>query len=354
VPGAETLARSGRLVFGTVESWLIWNLTGSKVHATDYTNASRTMLFNLDSLSWDDELRQTLGIPASMLPEIKPSSHIFGEVAEGIPGLEGLAGIPIAGAAGDQHSALFGSACFTPGQAKNTYGTGCFLLMNTGEKRIRSSSNLLSTIAWGIGDTVEYALEGSLFNAGSIIQWLRDELQMISTAAQCDELAETVSDSNGLYFVPAFTGLGAPHWDMYARGTMVGLTRGVTKAHIARATLESIAFGVNDLILAMKADTGLTLPELRVDGGACVSNVMMQFQSDLLNIPVNRPRNIETTALGAAFLAGLATGYWHSKEDILSIWRSEREFFPQMPQSRRDALISDWARAVKRSLKWAE
>jgi len=353
VPGAEALARSGRLLFGTVESWIIWNLTGGKVHATDYTNASRTMLFDIDRLCWDDELLQILGVPASMLPEVRPSSYMFGEVAVGVPGLASLAGVPIAGAAGDQHAALFGSACFTPGQAKNTYGTGCFLLMNTGSKRIHSKSRLLSTIAWGAGGTVEYALEGSLFNAGSVIQWLRDDLHLISSAPECDKLAETVSDSNGVYFVPAFTGLGAPHWDMYARGTMVGLTRGVNRAHIARAALESIAFGVNDLISAMKSDTGLTLPELRVDGGASVSNVLMQFQADLLGITVNRPRNTETTALGVAFLAGLATGFWSSREDILSIWRSERQFSPRMGETGREAHISNWARAVNRSLQWA-
>ncbi|MCL1835110.1 MAG: glycerol kinase GlpK [Oscillospiraceae bacterium] len=354
VPGAGSLAASGRLAFGTVETWLIWRLTAGKVHATDHTNASRTMLLDLDKLCWDEGLTGRLGVPGSMLPEIKPSSHVYGEVAEGVPGAGALAGIPIAGAAGDQHAALFGSACFTPGQAKNTYGTGCFLLMNTGAERARSKARLLSTVAWSVGDTVEYALEGSLFNAGSAIQWLRDDLGIISTASECDELAESVGDNGGVYFVPAFTGLGAPYWDMYARGAIVGLTRGATRAHIARATLESIAYGVGDLVSAMVADTGLTLPELRVDGGASVSDFLMQFQADLLGTPINRPRNTETTALGAAYLAGLATGFWRDKEELRSIWSSERVFLPQMARAERDGLVRNWKRAVEKSLGWDE
>lgn len=354
VSGARELAQQGRLLFGTVETWLIWNLTGGSVHVTDYSNASRTMLFDVDKLCWDKELCEKLDIPMSILPEPVPSSKVYGRVSKGILGLEFLEGIPICGAIGDQPAALFGQGCFEPGQAKNTYGTGCFLLMNTGKTRVKSKNNLLTGVAWGIGDKVEYAIEGSAFNAGSVIKWLRDELHMIDNAKRCDELAESVPDANGIYFVPAFTGLGAPYWDMYARGTIVGITRGVNRAHVARSVLEAITYQMTDLLEAMKSDSGIDFTELRVDGGASVSDIMLQIQADMIRCNVNRPVNVETTALGAAYLAGLAVGVWESKEDIQNNRRVERVFEPKMSMERRNELYDGWKRAVECSKGWAK
>ena len=351
---ARKLAKKGNLLFGTIETWLIWKLTGGKAHVTDYSNAWRTMLFDVDKLCWDEYICEKLGIPMSILPEVVQSSQVYGEVTSGIPGLESLAGIPIAGAIGDQQSALFGQACFRPGQAKNTYGTGCFLLMNTGGKRVKSENNLLTGIAWGIDGRVEYCIEGSAFNAGSVIQWLRDELKMIKTASECDRLAETVPDANGVYFVPAFTGLGAPYWDMYARGTIVGITRGVNQQHFARAVLESIAFQMTDLLEAMRADADIELTELRVDGGASVSNIMMQIQANMIETTVNRPKVVETTALGAAYCAGLAVGFWSGRAEIEGIREVSREFVPQLRKEERDSIYAGWKKAVERSRKWAE
>ena len=352
VPAARQLADEGKLLFGTVETWLIWNLTGGKAHVTDYSNASRTMLFDVDKLCWDEYLCEKMGIPMSILPDAVPSSMHYGDVAGGILGLEALAGVPICGAIGDQPAALFGQGCFKPGQAKNTYGTGCFLLMNTGETRVESNSNLLSGVAWGIGDRVEYALEGSAFNAGSVIKWLRDELHMVDTARRCDELAETVENANGIYLVPAFTGLGAPYWDMYARGCIVGLTRGVNRAHFCRAVLESITYQMTDLLEAMTDDSGIELSELRVDGGASVSNIMMQIQADMIRTKVNRPKTVETTALGAAYLAGLCVGYWKDMADIENNREVDTEFVPQMDKAERDRLYKGWKRAVERAKNW--
>ena len=351
VPGARALAEADQLLFGTVETWLIWNLTGGRVHITDYSNASRTMLFDVDNLCWDEKMCEYLNIPMSILPEVKPSSMVYGKVAGGIIGLEGLEGIPIAGAIGDQPAALFGQACFEPGQAKNTYGTGCFLLMNTGEKRVKSKNNLLTGVAWGIGDKVEYAIEGSAFNAGSVIKWLRDELHMIDNAKRCDELAESVPDANGIYFVPAFTGLGAPYWDMYARGCIVGLTRGVNRAHIARSVLEAIAYQMTDLLEAMEDDSGITFTELRVDGGASVSDILLQIQSDMIRTIVDRPKTVETTALGAAFLAGLAVGTWSSPAD-LPVAEGAAVFSPAMEPETRRRLIRGWRRALEKARAW--
>ena len=354
VPEARKLADEGRLLFGTVETWIIWNLTGGSVHVTDYSNASRTMLFDVDNLCWDKFLCEKLGIPMSILPEPVPSSKIYGRVSKGILGLESLEGIPICGAIGDQPAALFGQGCFEAGQAKNTYGTGCFLLMNTGETRVKSKNNLLTGVAWGIGDKVEYAIEGSAFNAGSVIKWLRDELHMIDTAKRCDELAESVPDSNGIYFVPAFTGLGAPYWDMYARGTMVGMTRGVNRAHIARSVLEAITYQMTDLLEAMKSDSGINFTELRVDGGASVSDIMLQIQADMIRCNVNRPKNVETTALGAAYLAGLAVGLWKSMDEIQHNRVVERVFVPEMDEAKRDELYAGWKKAVECAKGWAK
>ena len=354
VAGARELAEQGRLLFGTVETWIIWNLTGGSVHVTDYSNASRTMLFDVDKLCWDEYLCEKLGIPMSILPEPAPSSKIYGRVAKGILGLEFLEGIPICGAVGDQPAALFGQCCFEPGQAKNTYGTGCFLLMNTGEKRVKSKNNLLTGVAWGIGNKVEYAIEGSAFNAGSVIKWLRDEVHLIDNARRCDELAESVPDANGIYFVPAFTGLGAPYWDMYARGCIVGLTRGINRAHIARSVLEAITYQMTDLLEAMKSDSGIDFTELRVDGGASESDIMLQIQADMIRCSVNRPKTVETTALGAAYLAGLAVGFWKDKEEIQNNRAVERVFTPQMSQERRDELYSGWKKAVECSKGWAK
>lgn len=351
VDGARQKAENGDLLFGTVDTWLIWNLTNGKVHVTDYSNACRTMLFDIDKLCWDPFLCEKMGIPMSMLPEVKPSSCIYGNVAK-ITGIEDIEGVPIAGAIGDQPGALFGQGCFKEGQAKNTYGTGCFLLMNTGSKRVNSQSNLLSGIAWGIDNKITYALEGSAFNAGSVIKWLRDEVELIHSAPECDELAEEVPDSDGLYFVPAFTGLGAPYWDMYARGTMIGLTRSVNRKHICRAVLESITYQMTDLLEAMISDSGIMLKDLRVDGGASVSNIMMQIQADMTGVTVNRPKNIETTALGAAYCAGLATGLWSGTDEIEENRQVDKLFIPSMEISVRNKKYADWKRAVERSRNW--
>lgn len=351
VEGAREKAENGDLLFGTVDTWLIWNLTDGEVHVTDYSNACRTMLFDIDKLCWDPYLCEVMGIPMNMLPEVKPSSCIYGEVAK-ITGIEDIKGVPIAGAIGDQPGALFGQGCFKSGQAKNTYGTGCFLLMNTGDKRVNSKSNLLSGIAWGVDDKITYSLEGSAFNAGSVIKWLRDELELIQSAPECDKFAEMVEDSNGLYFVPAFTGLGAPYWDMYARGIMIGLTRGVNKKHICRAVLESITYQMTDLLEAMMGDSGIVLKDLRVDGGASVSDVMMQMQADITGVNVNRPKNVETTALGAAYCAGLATGVWENFEEIEKNRAVEKIFIPSMETTLRNKKYSDWKRAVERSRNW--
>ncbi len=352
VPDARMLANKGDLLFGTVETWLIWNLTGGTVHVTDYSNASRTMIFDVDKLCWDEYLCDKLDIPMEILPTPVPSSMVYGKIAENIRGLEALAGIPISGAVGDQTAALFGQGCFKPGQAKNTYGTGCFLLMNTGKTRTVSHNNLITGVAWSVGGEVEYAIEGSAFNAGSVIKWLRDEMKMISSAPECDWLAESVPDSNGIYFVPAFTGLGAPYWDMYARGCVVGLTRGVNRAHFARAVLESIAYQMTDLLEAMVADSGIRLSELRVDGGASVSDIMMQMQADMTGTNVNRPKTIETTALGCAYLAGLAVGVWKNKDEIEEIREVDRVFIPKLDKVQRNKLYAGWKRAVERSKNW--
>lgn len=354
VEGARELAEEGNLLFGTVDTWLIWNLTGGNVHVTDYSNAWRTMLFDVDKLCWDKYLCEKLGIPMSILPRVAPSSEVYGAVAQGIPGIEALAGIPICAAIGDQQAALFGQACFKPGQAKNTYGTGCFLLMNTGKQRVKSKNNLLTGIAWGLNGEVEYCIEGSAFNAGSVIQWLRDELKLIKSAPECDKLAESVPDSNGIYIVPAFSGLGAPYWDMYARACIVGMTRGTNKNHLCRAVLEAITYQMKDLLEAMTADSGIELTELRVDGGASVSAIMMQIQSDMINTPVNRPKIVETTALGAAYLAGLAVGFWTSSDEIEEIREVAAVFTPGMTAQERDLRYNGWKRAVERAKDWEE
>lgn len=351
VEGVRERAEKGEILFGTIDTWLIWNLTGGKVHVTDYSNACRTMLFDVDKLCWDEYLCEKLGIPMSILPEVKPSSCVYGNVAK-ITGLEEIEGVPIAGAIGDQPGALFGQGCYKIGQAKNTYGTGCFLLMNTGEMRTDSKSNLLSGIAWGLDGKITYDLEGSAFNAGSVIKWLRDELELISDAKECDELAEQVEDTNGLYLVPAFTGLGAPYWDMYARGIMVGITRSINKRHICRAVLESITYQMTDLLEAMQKDSGIMLKDLRVDGGASVSNIMMQMQADMTGCSVNRPVNREATALGAAYLAGLATGVWESTDEIEENRQVDKIFNPSMPEEIRNSKYRDWKRAVERSRNW--
>lgn len=354
VEGAKDLAEQGQLLFGTVETWLIWNLTGGAVHITDYSNASRTMLFDVDKLCWDEYLCAKLGIPMAMLPEAVPSSKVYGTVAKSVMGVEELAGVPISGAIGDQPAALFGQGCFEKGQAKNTYGTGCFLLMNTGDKRVESKNNLVTGVAWGIGDKVTYAIEGSAFNAGSVIKWLRDDLQLIPSARRCDELAESVPNANGVYFVPAFTGLGAPYWDMYARGTIVGLTRGANAAHICRSVLEAIAYQMTDLLEAMKQDSDINLSELRVDGGASVSDIMMQIQSDMIRTNVNRPKMVETTAIGAAYLAGLAVGFWKDTAEIEKIREVDKVFEPKMDMEKREKRYRGWLRAVERSRDWVE
>ena len=350
VEGARERANRGELLFGTVETWLIWKLTKGAVHVTDYSNASRTMLFNINTLKWDDEILKELDIPKSMLPQAKPSSEIYGETDPSFFGGR----IPIAGAAGDQQAALFGQTCFEKGEAKNTYGTGFFLLMNTGETPVFSKNGLVTTIAWGIDGTVHYALEGSVFVAGAAIQWLRDELRLIDSASDTEYLAQKVEDSNGCYVVPAFTGLGAPYWDQYARGTIVGLTRGVNKDHIIRATLESLAYQVNDVLEAMKADSGILLSALKVDGGASANNFLMQAQADVSQAPVHRPNCVETTAMGAAYLAGLAVGYWKDKEDVKKNWTIDRIFQPQIAKETRQKMLSGWKKAVRYAHGWAK
>ena len=350
VPGARERAERGGLLFGTVETLLIWKLTKGAVHVTDYSNASRTMLFNINTLDWDDEILEELGIPKCMLPEARPSSCIYGETDPSFLGGR----IPIAGAAGDQQSALFGQTCFHPGEAKNTYGTGCFLLMNTGDHPVFSENGLVTTIAWGLDGKVTYALEGSIFVAGAAIQWLRDEMRLIDSAADSEYMASKVKDTNGCYVVPAFTGLGAPHWDQYARGTIVGITRGVNKYHIIRATLEYIAYQVNDVLAAMKADSGIGLSALKADGGASSNNFLMQVQADIINAPVNRPVCVETTAMGAAYLAGLAVGYWKNKDEVVSNWAIDRTFSPSISEEERSRRISGWNKAVTYAYGWAK
>lgn len=350
VPGARKEAEAGNLVFGNIDTWLIWNLTKGKVHVTDYTNASRTMLFNIHELKWDKELLAELDIPESMLPEVKPSSCVYGETDEALFNTP----IPIAGDAGDQQAALFGQTCFKPGTAKNTYGTGCFLLMNTGEKAVESKNGLLTTIAVGIDGKVEYALEGSIFIGGASIQWLRDELRMIKSAPESEKYCTAVEDTNGVYVVPAFVGLGAPYWDQYARGTIVGLTRGTKKEHFIRATVESLAYQTYDVLKAMQEDSGIELKALKVDGGACANNFLMQFQSDILNVQVDRPEVIETTALGAAYLAGLAVGYWKDRDDVAKNWAISKNFEANMTEERRAELLKGWHEAVNRSMGWVK
>ena len=350
VEGARELANEGKLLFGTVETWLIWKFTKGKVHVTDYSNASRTMLFNINTLEWDDEILEELDIPKSMLPEPMPSSCIYGYTDPTFLGDE----IPIAGAAGDQQAALFGQTCFSEGEAKNTYGTGCFLLMNTGEKPVYSKNGLVTTIAWGLDGKVNYALEGSIFVAGAAIQWLRDGMRLIDSAADSEYMATKVHGTHGCYVVPAFTGLGAPHWDQYARGTIVGITRGTNKNHIIRATLESIALQVCDVIDAMKADAGIDVRALRVDGGASANNFLMQFQADMIDAPINRPACVESTAIGAAYLAGLAVGYWKTKEDVIKNQQLDRVFTPDMAPEEREAKRKGWNKAVKYAYGWAK
>ena len=350
IPGAREKAEKAELLFGTVETWLIWKLTKGAVHVTDYSNASRTMLFNINTLEWDDEILAELDIPKCMLPTAKPSSCIYGYSDVSFLGGQ----VPISGAAGDQQAALFGQTCFTPGEAKNTYGTGCFLLMNTGEKPVFSNNGLVTTIAWGLDGKVTYALEGSIFVAGAAIQWLRDEMRFIDSSAESEMMAMQVEDTNGCYVVPAFTGLGAPHWDQYARGTIVGITRGVNKYHIIRATLESIAYQVNDVLASMKADSGIELATLKVDGGASANNFLMQVQSDIINAPVNRPVCVETTAMGAAYLAGLAVGYWDSKEDVIKNWAVDAIFKPSITEEDREVRVKGWNKAVKYAYGWAK
>ena len=351
VKGARNLAEEGELLFGTVDTWIIWNLTRGKVHVTDYSNASRTMLYNIKELKWDEKLIEVLDIPKSMLPEVKPSSEIYGYTEEYI--FDGIK-IPIAGIAGDQQAALFGQNCFEPGMAKNTYGTGCFLLMNTGENMVLSKKGLLTTIAWGIDGKIEYALEGSIFVAGASIQWLRDELKLIRSAEESEYYATKVEDTNGVYVVPAFVGIGAPYWDMYARGAILGLTRGAKSEHIIRATLESIAYQTRDVLEAMEEDSNIKLQSLKVDGGAVGNDFLMQFQADILSSIVERPRIIETTALGVAYLAGLAVGFWKDKKEVLDNWQIDRKFVPNMDTEKINKLYKGWKKAVERSFAWEE
>ena len=348
VPGARGKAEKGELLFGTIDTWLLWNLTGGKVHVTDYSNASRTMLFNIHKLEWDKDILKEMDIPPEMLPEVKPSSCIYGFTSTEIFGGE----IPIAGIAGDQQAALFGQRCFEPGMVKNTYGTGCFILMNTGEKAVESKNGLLTTIAWGAGNKVEYALEGSVFIAGAVLQWLRDGLRMIDNAAVSEQYALKVPDAGGVYLVPAFVGLGAPYWDQYARGAIVGLTRGTTKEHFIRAALESLAYQSLDVIKAMEADAGVPIKSIRVDGGASANNFLMQFQADILNTGVIRPKVIESTALGAVYLAGLAVGFYSDRDDIVKNMSEDKLFKPEIDDAQRETLVSGWKEAVKRSLGW--
>ena len=350
VPGVRERAAKGELLFGTVETWLIWKLTGGRAHVTDYSNASRTMLFNINTLDWDEEILAELNIPRSMLPKPLPSSGLLGTTDPSLLGGE----IPITGAAGDQQAALFGQTCFQPGEAKNTYGTGCFLLMNTGEKPVFSQNGLVTTIAWGLGEKVTYALEGSIFVAGAAIQWLRDEMKLIANAAESEAVAQEVVDTNGCYVVPAFTGLGAPYWDQYARGAIIGLTRGCNRAHIVRATLDSLTYQTYDVLNAMRADSGIALASLKVDGGASANNYLMQTQADVIGAPVLRPTCVESTAMGAAYLAGLAVGFWRDQAEIRKIWAVDRTFEPQLDAKSRDARLHGWHRAVQRAFDWAK
>lgn len=350
VGGVKERAKKGEILFGNIDTWLIWNLTKGKIHATDYSNASRTMLFNIHKLEWDEELLRALDIPRTMLPEVLPSSYIYSRTDKEVLGTE----ITISGDAGDQHAALFGQACFEAGMVKNTYGTGGFMLMNTGKKPISSSNGLLTTIAWKVGGEVEYALEGSVFVAGAVMQWLRDELKMIKTAAESETYASRVKDTNGVYLVPAFVGMGAPYWDMYARGAILGLTRGAKKEHIIRAAEEAIAYQSRDVLEVMQKDSGIDLKKIKVDGGAVRDNFLMQFQADILGIPVVRPQIIETTSLGAAYLAGLATGLWKDKKEISQKWKEDREFTPSMDEEKKEKLYKGWKKAVKRTLNWEE
>ncbi len=349
VQGARERARKGDLLFGTVETWLIWKLTKGAAHVTDYSNASRTMLFNIHTLRWDRDILKELDIPERMLPKVMPSSCVYGMADRSYFGGE----IPVAGAAGDQQAALFGQGCFLPGEAKNTYGTGCFLLMNTGEKPVFSKHGLVTTIAWGMGGKVDYALEGSIFVAGAAIQWLRDEMRLIDSAEDSEYMAGKVKDTNGCYVVPAFTGLGAPHWDQYARGAIVGITRGVNKYHVIRATLESVAYQVNDVLEAMRADSGISIPSLKADGGASANDFLMQAQADITGIPVCRTGCVEATATGAAYLAGLAVGYWKSREEAFGQWEAGKAFRPNISKEERREKVAGWERAVKRSYGWA-
>ena len=350
IPGARARAERGELLFGTVETWLLWKLTGGKVHITDYSNASRTMLFNINTLQWDEEILRELNIPRGMLPEPRPSSAVYAETE---PTLLGGA-IPICGAAGDQQAALFGQTCFRPGEAKNTYGTGCFLLMNTGERPVFSQNGLVTTVAWGLDGHVNYALEGSIFVAGAAIQWLRDEMKLIESAQDSEYMAQKVRDTNGCYVVPAFTGLGAPHWNQYARGTIVGLTRGCNKYHIIRATLDSICYQVDEVLAAMRADSGIALEALKVDGGASANNYLMQTQADVIGAPVVRPTCVESTALGAAFLAGLAVGFWCDLDEIRRYYAADRTFLPTISEQERAERLDGWKRAVRCACSWAE
>lgn len=351
VDGARERAEKGELRFGTIDSWLIWKLTGGECHVTDYTNASRTMLYNIFDLEWDQEMLDILDIPESMLPEVKPSSEVYAKTADyHFFGQN----VPIAGIAGDQQAATFGQVCYEEGMAKNTYGTGCFMLMNTGEKAVKSENGLLTTIAYGVDGKVNYALEGSIFVAGAAIQWLRDEMELIDNAAESEEYAKKVEDTDGVYVVPAFAGLGAPYWDMYARGAIVGLTRGSSKNHIIRATLESIAYQSRDVLEAMEADSGLELKKMRVDGGAAMNDFLMQFQADILASEVERPEINETTALGAAYLAGLAVGYWDSKEELIEKWKKDKDFKHQMDENKKEKLYKGWKKAVERAKNWSE
>lgn len=350
VDGARERAEAGELLFGTVETWLIWKLTKGAVHVTDYSNASRTMLFNINTLEWDEEILSEMSIPKSMLPEVKPSSYIYGETDSSYFGTA----IPIAGAAGDQQAALFGQTCYEPGDAKNTYGTGCFMLMNTGNNPVFSENGLVTTIAWGLDGQVTYALEGSIFVAGASIQWLRDEMKLIDSASDSEYMASKVQDTNGCYVVPAFTGLGAPHWDQYARGTIVGITRGVNKYHIIRATLDSICYQVNDVLLAMIADSNIPITSLKVDGGASANNYMMQMQSNIIDAPVHRPQCVETTAMGAAYLAGLAVGYWSDKEEVRKNWAIDQIFESNILEEQRSSMVKGWNKAVKYAYHWAK
>ena len=350
VPGARERAEKGELLFGTVDTWLIWKLTKGRVHVTDYSNASRTMMFNIVDLKWDEDILRELDIPMSMLPEVKDSSEVYGLASKHLLGRE----VPIAGIAGDQQAALFGQQCWEKGNAKNTYGTGCFLLMNTGDKPVFSNNGLVTTIAWGLGGKVQYALEGSVFIAGASIQWLRDEMKLIDSAEDSEYMAQKVPDTNGCYVVPAFTGLGAPYWNQYARGAIVGITRGVNKYHIIRATLESIAYETQDVLTAMEKDTGLKLGELRVDGGASANNFLLQTEADLINATVIRPGCLESTAMGAAFLAGLAVGYWESRDELRTVLSIDRVFNPVISEEEREKKLSGWKKAVERSFDWAE